>query len=45
MFRFGRYQPTPLAQCLNEIGWEEIGAFDYAGEHSLRLYQKRFAGS
>ena len=32
MFRFGRYEPTKLAQCLSEIGWEEMGAMDYAGE-------------
>jgi hypothetical protein len=44
LFRLGRYDPAQLAQCLSEIGWEEIGAELYGGEHSLRLYRKRPAG-
>ena len=44
LFRLGRYHPAQLAQCLSEIGWEEIGAELYGGEHSLRLYRKRPAG-
>jgi hypothetical protein len=41
MFRFTRYDPGQLAQCLGELGWEEIGAIAYAGDLSLRLYRKR----
>ncbi len=44
LFRLGRYNPALLAQCLSEIGWEEVGAALYGGEHSLRLYRKRPAG-
>lgn len=44
LFRFGRYEPAQLAQCLSEIGWEEIGAELYGGAHSLRLYRKRPEG-
>ena len=44
MFRFTRYDPRKLAECLSAIGWEEIGAMPYAGEHSLRLYRKRTGG-
>jgi hypothetical protein len=40
LFRFSRYDPAKLAVCLSEIGWEEMGAVAYAGEHSLRLYKK-----
>jgi transcriptional regulator with XRE-family HTH domain len=40
LFRFSRYDPAKLAVCLSEIGWEEMGAVAYAGEHSLRLYRK-----
>ncbi len=45
LFRMGRYEPAQLAHCLSEIGWEEIGAELYGGEHSLRLYRKRREGS
>jgi hypothetical protein len=44
LFRLGRYEPVQLAHCLSEIGWEEIGAQVYGGEHSLRLYRKRQEG-
>jgi len=44
LFRLGRYDPAQLTQCLSEIGWEELGAELYAGEHSLRLYRKRHEG-
>ena len=44
LFRLGRYHPAQLAQCLSEIGWQEIGAELYGDEHSLRLYRKRPAG-
>ena len=44
LFRLGRYDSAQLAQCLSEIGWEELGAALYGGEHSLRLYRKRPAG-
>jgi len=44
LFRLGRYDPAQLAHCLSEIGWEEIGAEPYGGEHSLRLYRKRPEG-
>lgn len=40
LFRFSRYEPGKLAVCLSEIGWEEIGAVSYGGEHSMRLYKK-----
>ena len=45
MFRFTRYDPRKLAESLSAIGWEEIGAMSYAGEHSLRLYRKRADGA
>lgn len=44
MFRFGRYDPSKLAECLRSLGWQEIGASVYGGEHSLRLYCKRDGG-
>jgi len=44
LFHMGRYDPAQLAQCLSEIGWEELGAELYGGEHSLRLYRKRHEG-
>ena len=44
LFRMGRYDPAQLAHCLSELGWEEIGAELYGGEHSLRLYRKRDEG-
>jgi len=44
LFRMGRYDPVQLAHCLSEIGWEELGAELYGGEHSLRLYRKRQEG-
>ncbi len=44
LLRLGRYDPAQLAQCLSEIGWEELGAALYGGEHSLRLYRKRPVG-
>jgi hypothetical protein len=39
MFRFTRYEPSQLAQCLRELGWGEIDAQPYAGDYSLRLYR------
>jgi len=44
LFRLGRYDPAQLARCLSEIGWEEMSAEPYGGEHSLRLYRKRPEG-
>lgn len=41
VFRFSRYDPALLGDCLRSIGWEEISAIPYAGEHSLRLYRKQ----
>jgi hypothetical protein len=41
LFRFGRYDPAQLAECLSELGWNEVTAIPYGGEHSLRLYRKR----
>jgi hypothetical protein len=41
IFRFTRYDPGKLAQCLRELGWDEIDAQSYAGDHSLRLYRRR----
>lgn len=40
LFRFSRYEPTKLAKCLVDIGWEEVGAIPFGGDHSLRLYCK-----
>jgi len=45
LFRFGRYDPKRLADCLNELGWNELAAISYGGEHSLRLYCKRADGT
>jgi hypothetical protein len=44
LFRFGRYEPTQLTECMNELGWSELGAIFYGDDHSLRLYRKRAAG-
>mgnify|MGYP000075322372 CR=1 FL=1 len=44
LFRVARYDPTQLAECLSELGWNEVAAVPYGGEHSLRLYRKRAAG-
>ena len=44
LFRLGRYDPAQLAHCLSALGWEEVGAELYGGEHSLRLYRKRHEG-
>jgi hypothetical protein len=41
VFRVARYDPAQLAECLSELGWNEVGAIPYEGEHSLRLYRKR----
>lgn len=41
LFRFSRYDPARLSHCLSQLGWEEISALLYAGEHSLRLYRGR----
>jgi hypothetical protein len=43
MFRFTRYDQAKLAECLRCIGWEELAALPYAGEHALRLYRKKVA--
>jgi len=44
LFRIARYDPTQLAVCLSELGWDEVAAVPYSGEHSLRLYRKRAEG-
>ena len=41
LFRVARYDPTRLTECLSELGWNEVAAVPYGGEHSLRLYRKR----
>ena len=44
MFRFRRYAPDKVAECLLALGWDEIGALPFGGvEHpsSLRLFCKR----
>jgi transcriptional regulator with XRE-family HTH domain len=45
MFRFRRYDPVKLAECLAPFGWEEIGAMPYGSggekDASLRLFCKR----
>jgi transcriptional regulator with XRE-family HTH domain len=40
VFRVGRYDAEPLAQCMESLGWYEVGAWVYGGEHALRLYCK-----
>jgi hypothetical protein len=43
MFRFRRYAPDALANCLGGLGWEEIGVWPYGGPEtpwSLRLFRK-----
>lgn len=40
VFRVGRYEAEPLAQCMESLGWYEVGAWVYGGEHALRLYCK-----
>jgi len=44
LFRVARYDPTHLAACLSELGWNEVAAVAYGGAHSLRLYRKRADG-
>jgi transcriptional regulator with XRE-family HTH domain len=48
LFRFRRYEPSRLAECLSNLGWDEIGALPYGGAEqpaSLRLFCKRSDGS
>ena len=45
LFRIGRYGSTQLAECLSELGWDEVAMVVYGGEHSLRLYRKRVDGT
>jgi len=45
LFRVARYDPTQLAECLSVLGWNEVDAITYGGEHSLRLYRKRADGA
>jgi len=40
LFRFGRYDPEKLTECLSELGWNEVAVVSYGSEHSLRLYRK-----
>ena len=44
MLRVGRYEAAPLAQCMESLGWYEVGAWGYGGEHALRLYRKGARG-
>jgi hypothetical protein len=44
MYRFRRYEPSALTQCLRELGWHELAALPYgAGDQhsSLRLFVAR----
>ena len=44
MFRFRRYAPDQVAECLHDLGWDEIGVMPFGGVHhpsSLRLFCKR----
>jgi hypothetical protein len=44
IFRFRRYDPTKLAECLSSLGWDEIGLLPFSsGEHcgALQLFSKR----
>ena len=45
LFRIGRYDSMQLAECLSELGWNEVAMVVYGGEHSLRLYRKRADGT
>ena len=48
LFRFRRYEPSKLAECLAGLGWDEIGLMPYGGADqpaSLRLFCKRTDGS
>ena len=48
LFRFRRYEPARLAECLSNLGWDEIGAWAYGtADHpaALRLFCKRSDGS
>ena len=40
VFRIARYDFPQLIQCLNGLGWEELGAEQYGSDHSLRLYRR-----
>ena len=40
VFRLGRYDAAQLAQCMETLGWYEVGAWGYGGEHALSLYRK-----
>ena len=40
VFRLGRYEAESLAQCMESLGWHEVGAWVYGGEHALSLYCK-----
>ena len=40
VFRITRYDLPQLIQCLRGLGWEELGAEIYGGDHALRLYRK-----
>ena len=40
VLRVGRYEAAQLAQCMESVGWHEVGAWRYGGEHALRLYRK-----
>ena len=40
VFRLGRYEAELLGQCMESLGWYEVGAWVYGGEHGLRLYCK-----
>lgn len=47
LFRFRRYEPSKLAECLSSLGWDEIGVMPYGGaDHpaSLRLFCKHSDG-
>jgi transcriptional regulator with XRE-family HTH domain len=48
LFRFRRYDPSKLAECLSGLGWDEIGVMPYGGADqpaSLRLFCKRSDGT
>lgn len=40
VLRVGRYEAAQLAQYIESLGWYEVGAWVYGGEHTLRLYCK-----
>ena len=48
MFRFRRYAPDKVAECLHDLGWDEIAVMPFGGANhpsSLRLFCKLVGGN